>query len=59
MSVYVVIVTYPYEFSKILGVFYEAQKANEFLLSERGKDDATGFNGEPYNQYEVEEHEVK
>lgn len=58
-KVYIVIVAYPYEFSKILGVFNSPEEAEVLRAEADSKDSTIGFNGKCYNEYEVEEHELK
>lgn len=54
MTVHILIVTYPHEFSKVLGVFLNKSDAETQRDIEVKKDVSRG-----YNDFDIEEHEVK
>lgn len=54
MKVYVLIETFPYEFSTVLGVFLNKSDAETQRIIAKKKDVSKG-----YNDFDIEEHEVK
>lgn len=54
MKVHILIVTYPFEFSKVLGVFLNKSDAETQRDIEVKKDTSKG-----YNEFNIEEHEIK
>ena len=54
MKVHVLIVTHPFEFSTVLGVFLNKADAEDERIIAKKKDTSKG-----YDDFDIEEHEVK